>query len=381
MVRLARVSRPVFAAGADLKAVACVTRAGEVFSTRTFGDLARDDNASAYETAALELCRTLDVCPSAVAHDMHPDYMSTRLAERLAEKWGISPAGVHAVQHHHAHIAAVLAEHGSVGPVIGVAFDGTGYGADGTAWGGEWLIVADGAFRRAAHLRAVPLPGGDRAASEVWRMAVSWLTTASGEDEGRRMADGLWPDVPQSAIETVSAICRRHNLAPRTSSMGRLFDAAAAVAGVRSVAEREAQAAIEFEAAFDPSADGFYSFEIADGGDCIVADASPVILAVLNDRRRGVAPGTISARFHRAVAGAIVRVSYRIAHRFGIRRIALGGGVFQNRRLTGIAKRMLRDAGFDVISGETVPVSDAGIAVGQAWVCAHRMDPDFAGDR
>jgi hydrogenase maturation protein HypF len=324
------------------------------------GDLAGIDALSRVEQ---HLERITGVRPELLVADLHPGYHSTAWARAHA-----AGRPVRLVQHHHAHIAAVLAEHGA-GPdeqVIGFAFDGTGYGTDGAVWGGEVLIAGYKAFRRAGHLGYVPLAGGDASVRRPYRMALSYLRAAGVP---------WWPALPPVA----ACPAAERDVLDRqfgsgfgcvpTSSMGRLFDAVAALAGVRQTVEYEAEAAMILEglaARHGLEPHPAYAFEPR--GD--VADPGPVIRAVAADVRAGVRPAVIAARFHAAVAALIVRLAEQCREQTGLGVVALGGGVFQNALLLAAAERDLIEHGFRVLRPRLLPPNDGGIAVGQLLVGA-----------
>lgn len=367
------ISAPaIFAAGADLKAAACVTRGNQAFLTQYTGDLGNIPNENFYVESVERLIRFLGAiagrAPKFVAHDFHPDMVSTRKALDLASAWGVPPESVIAVQHHHAHIAATLAEHGLDGPVIGVAFDGLGYGTDGSLWGGEFLKVDGASFSRLGYLLSVSQPGGDRAAEEIWRMALSWMMASIGPEMAPREAADLFPEVPKNLLERASRICLRAGLAPATSSVGRLFDAVAAIAGLRSCVTYEGQAAMELEAAFDEGVAGEYEFRIKENAAGIVLDPKPAVRGALADRKRNRGPAVIATRFHRGLASVTAKICGRISESTGLTRVVLGGGVFQNMRLLDLLDSRILDAGLDLYVPRRIPANDGGIALGQAWI-------------
>jgi hydrogenase maturation protein HypF len=289
-----------------------------------------------------------------VAHDEHPDYLSTRYA--LARE-GVEAVEAVAVQHHHAHLAACLAEYGETGPAVGAIYDGSGYGSDGTVWGGELLVGDLRDFERAGHLWPVRLPGGDRAVRQPWRMAVAWLLEAGW--------DGPLPGPDPRRAEQVAELVRTGLSSPTTTSMGRLFDAVAALCGLRSEVTYEGQAAVELEAAVDPGERGEYELPVTEGG---VLDARPTVLAAAQDVARGVGPGVVAARFHAAVAGATAEAVSRI----GLDTVVLSGGVFQNRALLSSTASRLEARGLRVLVPERLPPNDGGVSYGQAAVAAAR---------
>jgi hydrogenase maturation protein HypF len=356
--------RPILAVGGQLKATFAFARGRQAFVSHHLGDL---DEYSAYAAFVrdVELYRELfafGADPLVVAHDTHPDYASTQYAAGLA---GVSLAPV---QHHHAHVASAMTEHGLAGPVIGIASDSTRYGDDGAIWGGDILVADRRTARRAAHLRYVRLPGGDRAIREPWRMALAHLLDA-GED-----ADGLPPalQVAAGTRATVTAMIERGLNAPLTSSAGRLFDAVASLAGVRQVVSFEAQAALELEwlAAASPEY-GAYPFDIEAGAPMAI-DTRPLVRAVARDVRAGLATPVIGRRFHRTLVDVLAEVCRRIQAVDGLDQVVLTGGVFFNALLAdGAAARLARE-GFRVYCHRLVPPGDGGLSLGQLAVAAAR---------
>lgn len=336
-----------------------LTHAGGAALSQHIGDLETAEARDAHAAAVADITRLYGVCPRLVVRDLHPDYASSR----AAEEFGLP---VVAVQHHLAHVAACMAEHGLAPPVLGVAWDGTGFGPDGTVWGGEFLLVCEAGWRRVAHLRRFRLPGGDAAAREPRRAALGLLYEAFGE-AALAMTD-LAPVAAFTGAErgVLSAMLARGINAPLTSSMGRLFDAFAALCGLRQRASYEGQAAAEFEW----GAEGFtsgrcYDFPLCEplgAGEAIVLDWRPALDAALADLRGGASAGLVSEALHNGLAKAIVAVAERI----GERRVALTGGCFQNARLAEAATCALRAAGYEPIWHRRVPPNDGGLALGQA---------------
>ncbi|WP_349269180.1 carbamoyltransferase [Mycolicibacterium parafortuitum] len=352
---------PTLAVGADLKNTMAVAEGRYAWLSQHIGDMDDLATLSAFDSAQRHLGRLTAVEPEVLVADAHPRYRSTAWAQRHA-----AGRPVRLVQHHHAHIAAVMAEHGRDGstPVLGFAFDGTGYGPDGAIWGGELLLADYKGYQRLARLRYVPLAGGDVSVRRPYRMALAHLWAA-----------GLpWtPDLaPVRACPADEQRVLRHQLetglgcAP-TSSMGRLFDAVSALVGVRQSVDHEAQAAIELEGlarGSDPGGDARYRFAVDDGDPTALIDPAPVLGAVVDDVRSGVSPGVIGARFHRAVAALILDLATANAGYT----VALSGGVFQNALLLRTTRTLLGDHGFEVITHRRVPPNDAGIALGQLLV-------------
>jgi hydrogenase maturation protein HypF len=295
-----------------------------------------------------------------VAHDLHPEYLSTKFATDLD-----LPA--RPVQHHHAHIASCLAEHGRSEPVLGLAFDGLGMGDDGTLWGGELLVADLAGYERVGHLRPVVLPGGAAAIREPWRMAVAWVHGSLGEAAARRVGRRL-DDRADAVIGLVEAA---HG--PVTTSMGRLFDAVAALVGLRPRVTYEGQAAIELEAlARTVTLDSTPRYQVVVEGEAVL-DPRPLIAAVVADVEQGMAPAAVAAGFHRAIGLAAADLAALLAGQRGLDTVALSGGVFQNALLGGIVAGALREAGLAVLVHERVPPNDGGISIGQAVITAHRL--------
>ncbi len=354
---------PTLAVGADLKNTLGVADGKYAWLSQHVGDMDDLATLSAFDAAQQHLQKLTGVVPENLVADAHPGYRSTAWAHRNA---GGRP--VRTVQHHHCHIAAVMAEHGLDGSsqVLGFAFDGTGYGPDGAIWGGEVMVADYKGYQRVAQLRYAPLAGGDISVERPYRMALSHLWAA-----GLPWSDDLPPvQGCPDAEGTVLAHQLRTGLGcVPTSSMGRLFDAVAALAGVRQTVDYEAQAAIELEGLSRGRGCGAvtYAFDII-AGEPVLVDPSPVLSAVIDDRRAGTPPGVIGARFHQAVADVVVELAERESRVTGIRIVALSGGVFQNALLLGLVRSGLHAKGFEVITHRHVPSNDGGIALGQLLV-------------
>jgi hydrogenase maturation protein HypF len=341
------------------------------FLSHHIGDLENYETLQSFETGIEHFERLFRIQPEVIAYDLHPDYLATRYALERARRENIPTFGV---QHHHAHIAACMAEYGLEGdqPVIGVAFDGTGYGEDGAIWGGEFLIADCQGFQRFAHLAYTPLPGGDAAVRRPARTALAFLRQAGLE----------W----ELGLPSVNAFCAEDRAmlrsqleqginAPLTSSMGRLFDAVAALAGVRQKVNYEAQAAIELEALVDPSETGAYPFELRDGGSTqtYLIDPGPIIQAVALDVLSGINVSSIAARFHNAVARIVLDVCRDSQIYSGVDRVVLSGGVWQNHVLLAKTVRLLEESGFKIYIPQQVPANDGGVALGQAVVAGYQL--------
>jgi hydrogenase maturation protein HypF len=366
---------PTLAMGGEIKNTFCLAAGRHAWVSQHIGDMGTLETLAAFERSARQFGDMYEVEPQWVAADAHPGYHTRAWAEDHA------PGAVDLVHHHHAHIAAVMVEHG-VPPgerVIGCAFDGTGYGTDGAIWGGEVLIASYDGFARSAHLRYVPLPGGDATIRKPSRAALAHLWAA-----GIEWAPDL-PPVQHTPAEELTVLRRqleRNVQCVPTSSMGRLFDAVSSLLGVRQSASYEAQAAIELEHIADGGAgagagegelpERAQPYRFTSAGDEI--DAAPVLQAIVDDMRRGCAPGPIAASFHQAVAELIADTADRLREATGIERVALSGGVFQNVLLLRLARAALEARNLRVLTHRLVPPNDAGLSLGQVAVAGWRRD-------
>ena len=364
-IRLPRNIPPILATGGELKNVFCLTRDQYAFLSHHIGDMENYETLRSFEEGIAHFERLFRIRPEALAYDLHPNYLSTRYALERAGRESLPAFGV---QHHHAHVAACMADNGLSGEraVIGVSLDGTGYGPDGAIWGGEFLVADYAGFQRPFHLAYFPLPGGDAAIRRPARTALALLWSLGMEWE-----DWLAPSVELCAEDRTALHTQlEHKLnTVQTSSMGRLFDAAAALAGVRQKVNYEAQAAIEFEAALDPAEAGAYPFALrADE-----VDVQPALAALLADLRSGAGVPLVSARFHNGVAGLVCQVCAVIRERTGLKEAALSGGVWQNMALLARTVPRLEADGFRVYLHRRVPANDGGLSLGQALVGAVRL--------
>jgi hydrogenase maturation protein HypF len=372
------LEQPTLAVGGHLKAVfalGCSRSAGQahVVMSPCFGDLDGHDSYEAFRRAIEQLERLVRIEPTRIVHDLHLDYGSTRYALQRASRSGIERI---AVQHHHAHMASCMLEHGLAGDVIGVCFDGTGLGDDGTLWGGEWLVGGYARARRAAHLETMPLVGGDRAAREPWRIALAYALAAGAESCVERLSDRI----EARAFRTVRGIVERaldrdtSTAVARTSSMGRLFDAVSALLGVALTTSYEGEAAMQLEAlaarASSVSMGESYPFVVTSHATSTI-DARPVIRAIDRELRAGEALAVIARRFHHTVVEMIVRTCERIAEATSLRRVVLSGGVFANALIAVPALDALRAVGLEGYAHERVPTNDGGLSLGQLAVAAH----------
>jgi hydrogenase maturation protein HypF len=371
----------ILAVGGQLKGTFALGRDQQAFLSHHLGDL---DNFDAYRAFVKDVALFEDlfaIRPQVIAHDLHPDYASTRYARQRNEAEtmkGTSPPDgpqLVAVQHHHAHMASCMAEHGLTAPVIGVTFDGTGFGTDGAIWGGEFLVGDYQGFRRAAHLRYVGMAGGEQAIREPWRMALAHLADCDAPD------DLLRTRIPTVALAAVRRMLERGFNAPLTSSAGRLFDAVAALAGVRDIVGYEGQAAMELEwLATSVEADAAYPFDLSETVEQEAAEASliidprPIIRAVAHDARLGVDAAIIARRFHSTIVELIAAVCNRLRSQTSLATVVLSGGVFMNGLLSREVGEHLKRLGFAVYGHQRVPPNDGGLSLGQLAIAAVRTN-------
>ncbi|MGH2937671.1 MAG: carbamoyltransferase HypF [Solirubrobacterales bacterium] len=357
----------LLACGAELKSTFCLAKGRRAWVGHHIGDLENFETLASFVDGIAHFEGLFAVEPTVVAHDLHPDYLSTRYAQ---ERAGVELIGV---QHHHAHLAACLAEHGEAGPAVGAIFDGTGYGGDGTVWGGELLVGGLADFVRVGHLRPVTMPGGVAAIREPWRMACAWLGEALGPE----------PPLPRALGGVVEPrdwrnCCRVAGAglgSPVTSSMGRLFDAVGALCGGAARVSYEGQTAVELEA-MATAAEGA-AYELAPGRapdtGALVLDPVPALRAILADLDAGFAPGIVAARFHNGVAAATAAACADLAAAAGTELVVLAGGVFQNRLLLERTAGLLDGAGLRVLVPERLPPGDGAISFGQAAIGSARL--------
>jgi len=361
----------LLAVGGQLKNTFAMTKFGQVILSHHIGDLDNLETLKAFEQGIEHFKQIFEIVPEMVVYDLHPDYLSTQYALSLElPKLG--------VQHHYAHIAGVMAEHNLSGKVIGVAMDGTGYGTDGRIWGGEFLIADYDGFERKAHLEYVPMPGGEKAIKQAWRMALVWLDKIYGEELwelGIKFLEKIEPGQGELILEA----SRKGINSPLTSSMGRLFDAVSALINVCQVANYEGQPAIELEMIGDEQAPGYYEFHYQEKDGRIIIKPEPVIEQIVKDLRETQPKEQISAKFHNGVSKMVVWGCERIREETGINEVVLGGGVFQNFWLLGRIKNWLSEKKFRVYVHHQVPTNDGGIALGQAIIGLRRMRDVLSG--
>lgn len=354
---------PLLATGSELKNTFCLTNGNYAFLSHHIGDMENYETLKSFEQGVEHFERLFRVKPVAIAHDMHPNYLATRYALERAERENLPTFNI---QHHYAHVAACMAEHGLSEPVIGVSFDGTGYGDDGAIWGGEFLVADYKSYQRAAHLEYFPLPGGDAAIKKPARTALALLWCLGLE----------WDDT----LESVREFCAENQVTlrvqlekkintPMTSSMGRLFDAVSALTGVRQKVNYEGQAAIEFEAMADSAEAGMYAFGIESGQ----VRVRGVVEALIKDVMAGIPASKISARFHNGLAEAVRETVQKISRDTSLRSVVLSGGVWQNMTLLQKTISLLHKDGFEIYIHREVPTNDGGLSLGQAYIAASRL--------
>lgn len=357
--------RQVLAVGAELKSTVSVAKGTSIVTSHHIGDLEHPAAYGSFLQAVEHLCGLFGVAPDVVVHDLHPEYLSTKWAlDTDLPAWG--------VQHHHAHVASCLAEHRRVEPVLGLAFDGLGYGCDRALWGGEFLVADLTGFERVAHLRPVTLPGGAAAIREPWRMAVAWAHLAVGAAAAHR--EGVLFDERAGAVLDLV----KGGRGPVTTSVGRLFDAVAALLGIRARVTYEGQAAIELEALARtvPRAEApAYPVEILHSAGLPVLDPAPLIARVIAERERATPAAIVAAGFHEGLGRGAAGLASELARARNLDTVALSGGVFQNARLTDIVETELHDADLAVLLHREVPPNDGGISVGQAAIAATAERP------
>ena len=356
------VKSAILACGADLKGAFALAKGDKAFLFDGFGDLAQLDNFERYEKAAKASIAKTGIRPKIVACDLHPGYFSTRLAETYtlyAKRYPLLK-----IQHHEAHIASAITEHSIKGDVIGVAFDGTGFGVDGNIWGGEFFVGNVRKLKRIAHLEYTPMPGGEAAIHEPWRMAASHLYRCLGNGFLRLKIDfvkGLdkkkWPVIRRMVDKGLNS--------PLTSSMGRLFDAAGSIVLSRQNADFEAELPIILERVASSHCDDAYTFDIRPDKGILVIQASRLIKGIAKDLAGKADISVISAKFHNTVADMVLKVALTMKKKSGIGKVVLSGGVFQNSYLSGRAVILLEEAGFKVYTHGRIAANDSGIPIGQ----------------
>ncbi len=349
----------ILACGAELVNCFCIGKGKQAILSQHIGDLKHAETLEFYTESIGRFKRLFRMEPELVVHDLHPDYLSSRYASGLGLK-------TIAVQHHHAHIASCMAEYGIDEKVIGISFDGVGLGTDGHIWGGEFMLCDLATFERMTFFDYVPMPGGDQATKEPWRMALSYLIKTYG-DEYKKLKLPFLKDIPDDAIAILEQAIKIKLNTPLTSSAGRLFDAVAAISGRCKHASFHAVAPMRLESIIEPGEEDHYTFSI---GETI--DTGPIIEGVCRDVEQGIAISRISARFHNSVINIIFAAVEKIAAEYGIRKVVMSGGSFQNKYLLEHAENGLSKRGFRVYTPVNIPANDGGIALGQLAIAAAR---------
>ncbi len=365
----------VLAVGGELKNTVCMTKKNRAFLSQHVGDMENLETFEFFQMTISHLKRILDISPELIACDQHPDYLSSRYTRAQQDQQGCPTV---AIQHHHAHIVSCLAENGASGPVIGVAMDGTGLGPDGAIWGGEFIMADLVSYTRKAHLDYIPLPGGDAAAREPWRMALVYLHRAFS-NELYRLPIPFVQDLDREKAELIIQIAEKGINSPLTSSCGRLFDAVSALLGMRKTIAFEGQAAIELEMCLNHRERDQYPWQLKTDGEDILMVTDDVIRAIVSDLIQGTSAGIISARFHNTLVAMFLKVCSRIREESGIREVALSGGVFQNASLLSGLSQALSQSDFKVYTHARVPANDGSLSLGQA-VCAGMSSAGFKGE-
>jgi hydrogenase maturation protein HypF len=351
---------PVLAVGAELKASVCLSHRNFAFLSQHLGDLKGLEVFEFFKEAVERYTRLFQIEPTIIAHDLHPDYLSSKFTRGYSR---LQP-----VQHHHAHIASCMAENGINEMVLGIAMDGTGYGTDGHVWGGEFLLTDYNGFERIAHLKYMPMPGADMVVKQPWRMAVSYLYAACGQNIPSEFIE-KWD---RKRVDMLVQMIQQRLNSPLTSSAGRLFDAVASIIGLMDEVDYEAQAAIGLEMMADEHENNGYEFVINQDNEPWIIDTIPIISSILKDMRSKREISSISSRFHNTIIAIIQQISGLIRDSRGINKVALSGGVFQNRYLLKRIKPLLERDGFVVFTHSRVPANDGGISLGQAVIAGRR---------
>jgi len=376
-ILLGRRVEGILATGAEMKNTFCLGRGDQAILSQHVGDLKNHDAYDFYTSNIERFLALFRMEPHVVVSDIHPDYFSTRFARNFVSQRNRRHSGTPngntrliQVQHHHAHIASCMAEHGLDEKVIGIALDGTGYGDDGRIWGGEFMECDLAGYRRYSHLQYMPIPGGDKAVDEPWRMAVSWLYHALGEDIFSMHLDFL-ASLPAEDIKLIVSMMRKRINAPLTSSAGRLFDAASALLNLCTRSRFEAEAAMVLESVADEEVEQYYPFDYTEAGVGFAA----AFREMIRDLQEGVSRGVIAARFHNTLARALLFISREIRQKKGLNKVVLSGGTFQNRFLSERTAQWLRKDDFQVFQHQQVPANDGGIALGQLVIASKQIYP------
>lgn len=358
------LKKPILACGADMKGAFALARGREAFLFEGFGDLADPDNLERYEKAVKNAEKRLGIKPKIAACDLHPLYFSARFAEGSGLK-------LYRVQHHEAHIAGALLDNSIKGNVIGVAFDGTGFGPDENIWGGEFFVGNARGFKRAGHLKYIPMPGSEAAVKEPWRMAVSYLYDAFGGKFGCLKIE-LMKKAGKKNMAILKQMIDKNINSPLTSSMGRLFDGAGSLILAKKDAAFEAELPIELESMASGDCRDMYDYDIDIEKGIFIIRPGRIFKGIVKDLLKNTAKAHMSAKFHNTVADMVLKVSHKLRIRFKTDKIVLSGGVFQNRFLLRRAREILIKNSFDIVNTAGIPVNDYGISIGQIAIAGAR---------
>ncbi len=363
----------VLGCGADLKNTFTITKGAYAIPSQHIGDMENYETLRFFEETLKNLKSVYRAEPEAVAYDLHPQYMSTQWALRTGQQEGSRALKLFGLQHHYAHIGSVMAENGLREKVIGVAFDGNGFGEDGSLWGGEFLVADIDGYKRAGHIKYTPLPGGEMAAREPWRMAISYLKEAAADE----IMDFIGPTgfiekYGRDSVERIIKLASDRTFSPLSSSAGRLFDAVSALMGICDRNTFEGEAAIAIESMVIDGIEEYYPVDIS-FKDPLEIDFSNAILKIINDMERRTDRRVIATKFHNTVASAVIVVVLKLSLVNNIKKVILSGGVFQNVYLLRKVADNLRAEGLSVYTNEIVPCNDAGISLGQAYIARERL--------
>jgi len=356
----------ILAVGGELKNTFCLTRDQFVFMSHHIGDLENLETLTSFEQGIEHFKRIFNITPSYIAHDLHPEYLSTKYAMFQKTLPKIS------VQHHHAHIASCMGENSLDGEVIGVSFDGTGFGTDGNIWGGEFLVCSKLEFKRMAHFEYLPLPGGEKAITEPWRIALSALKKSYQKKIPELPIEWLHT-VDKQTLQIMDQMIEKKINSPLTSSAGRIFDAVSALIGIRKEIYYEGQAAIELEMAAAGDEAGCYPYELTPKNELTEIVLSPLFKSIVRDIKEKISVNRIASMFHNTMADIIFNMCCEIKRQNGMDRIVLSGGVFQNMRLLTQTVDLLKKEGFHIFTHSKVPPNDGGLALGQALIANEQI--------
>lgn len=371
-IDLGREMPQVLATGGELKTTFCLTKGRYAILSQHIGDMENKEAIEFYKETLRNLKNTFKVEPEIIAHDLHPNYWTTTFAKQFITH--NSSLITVPVQHHHAHIASCMAEHGLIGKVIGIAMDGTGYGSDGMIWGGEFLIADEMGFERFAHLEYIPMPGGEKAINEPYRMALSYLYHTFGDKtKTSKLCPWFLERFDQRVLKTLIGMIKGRINSPLTSSCGRLFDAVSSILGIRDFIAFEGEAAITMEMKASHNAEGSYGFEIKGFKPCII-DVRPMIEGLIGDIKNGTDLPVMAGKFHNTIVKIILELSRIARKETSLKKVVLSGGCFQNSLLLRKAVSRLKAGGFDVFTHRVVPTNDGGVSLGQALIASSRIN-------